>query len=113
MIDWTKPVESTYDERPVRVLCTDREDKRYPVVLLVGSTVETCTLDGFASTEAELPAFRNVRRTVYINVVPHRNAGSPHVYYFAHDTRELADKHAWERRLARLKVTYSEGQFDE
>jgi len=40
MIDFTKPVK-TRDGKEVRILCTDRRDKNYPVVALIGDTDET------------------------------------------------------------------------
>ena len=62
-IDWTKPVVFILDEKPVRVLCTDRPGK-FPVVLLNECGVLfTATLFGCLSGEAK-PSFKNAPRKI-------------------------------------------------
>lgn len=117
-IDWTKPVRTVGDHRPVRVLCIDAKITDYPVVALVadkGSGLEyTCTLTSegseFVGVHSHGVQVENVpeTRVAYLNIYPGKSG------MCSHTTRKEADLAAnGPDRLACVRVEYTEGQFDE
>ena len=112
MIDFNKPVQ-TRDGREVRVLCTDGPYKDYPVVGYVISEVvvfQSWCISGarWPTTPSSHDDLINVpdTRVVWVNVHPVDKTTF-------HATREIADSWAEPDRLARIRVPYTVGQFDE
>lgn len=113
MIDFTKPLR-TRDGRKVRILCTDRKGWTPIVGLIIddsGETIETWSSDGAfkrdGSKNNPLDLVNSNDGTFWVNVYSGGVSGSTHT------TREAADSWAAEGRLARIKVLWREGQFDE
>jgi hypothetical protein len=120
-IDWTKPIETTCG-KPARVLCTDRKNAEFPILLLVTELdgkelCRTCSRDGGGDWSGT--RYRNVRkelkRAIYVNVYPDDMADRGVGVYGGHSTRKQADSAASGYRVACVKVpvTCYEGQFDE
>lgn len=113
MIDFTKPLR-TRDGRKVRILCTDRRGDMSVVGLATrdggGEIIMTWCSDGsytdhICKHDCDLV---NVNEgTFWVNV--YDRGGPSH----AHTTCEEADKWAAQGRLARIRVPWREGQFDE
>lgn len=111
MIDFTKPVQ-TRRGYPVMILTTDGRGN-YPVVGYIreSTDVHTWMSSGRYCTGPEGPLdLINVpeKRVVYVNLYPY-----PHLSPGFHPTRKDADKYAMSQRHARVRVEYTEGQFDE
>lgn len=117
-LDLTAPVQ-TREGNSVRILATNRKG-RYPVVglVLVGDRedLSSWTDDGrpHERIAEELPGdLVNVpqQRTVWVNVY----GGKIGMSTLAHPSREAAEKAAIDSstRIACIRVTYTEGQFDE
>jgi hypothetical protein len=114
-IDWSKPIE-TECGFPARVVCTDRNDVCYPVIVLYSvcgcEGVLHMGLDGHTEQKhggASL-SIRNVpeKGVRYVNVY----GNGPSVAWMS---RDVADKNAEYNQLTRIacvRVEYTEGQFD-
>ncbi len=110
--DPAKPVQ-TRDGRPARIVCTDTKSGN-PILALVtlkdGQEVPMQFSTNGQTYKREEGAFDLINipetRTLYVHAY-HDNA----VGVF--QTREHADYRAVPGRIARVKVTYTEGQFDE
>lgn len=110
MIDFTKPLR-TRDGRKVRILCTDRKGEAPIVGLIVddsGESLWTWHRDGACDASKNNPLdLVNINEgTFWVNVY------SGGAFSSTHATREAADSWAAEERLARIKVSWREGQFD-
>lgn len=112
--DITKPVQ-TVDGRPARIICTDRKGNDAPIVALVRDGKVECThyycaprIDRYLITVYgdEKANLVNVPEEVtgYVNIYPD---GPPY------SSRAEADSVAGSNRIACVKVTFREGQFDE
>lgn len=113
MIDFTKPLR-TRDGRKVRILCTDRKGWTPIVGLIIndsGETIETWSSDGTfkrGALKSDPLDLVNINEGVlWVNVYDNGEPGC------AYATREEADEWAVKERLARVKVPWREGQFDE
>ena len=114
-IDWTKPIRTVEGHRPARVICTDYRGGQGPIViafevLCQGEALTSVALDGslcgrpYVENIPEVP----IERELWVNVAAHgftETAGS----------KEHADALAlsYSGRIARVRVRYHEGQFDE
>lgn len=110
-VDFSKPVVTTRDRRPVRILCTDAKGD-FPIVGLIergGFEFLHCwTADGFAPTDdnytlVNLPE----KRTRWLNIYPTLD-GRGHCGRF-HATRAEADANAGTDRVDCIEVTYTVG----
>lgn len=105
-IDWTKPVRTKKHKRPVRILCTDRPHKFYPVVGYVGDRPEirNWSLEGIELIGHEGPfdlenAPQRIQREYWVNVYKDE-ACIP-----MHQTLEEANRCADDDRIACVKIT--------
>ena len=94
----------TRDGRPVRILCTDREQTIYTVVALVGTEVLSYTADGkqFRTGESRSDLIEvkpRIVRELWVNVYP-ENYGD-----IVHKTKQKADSECAGYRIACIKVT--------
>ena len=115
MIDWTKPIQHV-DGRPARLVCSDC-DNIYSHIVLVrfhdGEAAYYCKSDGSANIcqlIVNVPEPPKVHE-LWLNV--YRYADETVAY--THSSRQIADAiiEQPENRIARIKVTFTEGQFDE
>ena len=110
MLDFNKPVQ-TRDGRKVRVLCTDGRGD-HPVVGYAAcqNYLYSWRLSGhrYNTDETTITDLINVpeTRVVWVNVHPVDKTTF-------HATQEIADSWAEPDRLARIRVPYTVGQFDE
>lgn len=107
----------TRDGRDVRILCEDVRHDTHTIVASVRTAnnnkeqVYWYQPDGKQSTYAMYDTDLvniSIKKTLWVNVY---DAGTS----YDHPTKERADLYAQEsnRRIARIKVEYEEGQFDE
>lgn len=111
--DPTKPVQ-TRDGRSARIICTDKKGEA-PIVALVsaisGDSEITYSffLDGsFYCDDGTYPldlVNTPEEKTLWLNVY--------HDGVVNHLTKEVAERCAGQNRIACIKVTYKEGQFDD
>lgn len=117
-VDWTKPVQ-TRDGRPIRVLCTDQQGAKYPVLGLVKrkegkEDLEQWTLDGSFVADKGGPDEDDAinvpeppeERIAYVNFYDNGEG-------MAHDSRARADVCAGSARVACVRIPYRVGQYDE
>jgi hypothetical protein len=115
--DPTKPVR-TRGGRPARIICYDRGGL-YPIVALVTypdnewPEVKTYTKNGQFDS-------RNFNSSMDLINVPEKHVRWLNLYPISsatsgcyHTTRELADKYAARDRIARVRIEFEEGKFDE
>ena len=111
-IDWDKPLRTVEGHRPVRRLCTDYRNQ-FPVVVLIEFTPGTDCL-------YVLSARGEWNGTVIVENVPDERELWVNVYDYGfrfHNSMEEAE-YAFQqlkdaRRIARIRVPYRPGQFDE
>lgn len=113
MIDFTKPLR-TRDGRKVRILCTDRKDGLSVVGLIEENNghedVAVWRRDGTfrgGAPKHDCDLANTNEGTFWMNVYSDGPSNR------THPTREAADSWAAGSRLARIKVLWREGQFDE
>lgn len=123
-VDWMKPVQ-TRDGYPIRVFCFDRvapSDGGGPIVGMV-------TKDGYGYVRSwfvdgrQIPCRETcedainvpVKHEGYLNVYRHNNGSGEPAFTVGSEslTRKGADAIASPSRIACVKVTFMEGQFDE
>jgi len=114
MIDINKKYRFRNGE-DARILCVDSGDENYPVIAL--------TREGQTSLHTKSGALWNAlwiiegqhiwdlvevkeKKTLWVNILP---SGVGYAYLCMSEADYQATKH----RVARIKVTYEEGQFDE
>ena len=113
MLDLTKPVQ-TRDGRAARIIATDRESAYYPVVALVErkgisqkETLATLTIDGREVKGVSGPNdLINIpeKHVRWVNLYPDSNTSRDH------QSRKSADDRAGPRRIACLKLEFTEGE---
>jgi len=112
MISMNKKYQ-TRDGQPVELLTTrSRESRKWPVMGYIGD----CKWVTFWGPEGihDVNGVRSnldlvevkPKRVLWLNVYPDGDSSS-------HESREDADECAGARRIARLKVEFGEGRFDE
>lgn len=113
MLDWSKPIE--IDGKPARRISDRRTRSVYKYVILIDDGPDECV--AYASENGEVCGYHsrivNVRQryTGVVNVYREQRGivslggflGSP----------EIADKEASHGRIARIRVSFTEGQMDE
>lgn len=113
MIDIRKTYK-TRGGRPVEIVTTSaRNSPKRPVIGYVGDDVDftfwshegVYDVYGGSSYLDLVEVEVTLKRVLWLNVYP----GG----IFVHDSREYADKCSTENRIARLKIEFEEGQFDE
>ena len=110
MLDLTKPVQ-TRDGRPVRILCTDGPEP-YPIVGYIDGNTQPSSWQKSGkynqvrfATPTDLVNVPT-QGVVWVNV--YRDGGST-----SWNTRIKADAATSDDRIARVRVEYTDGQFDE
>lgn len=109
MLDLTKPVQ-TRDGRRVRILCTDRQDEKFPIIALVQDLFEcnerlySYTKRGFANVGGGPSSCDLVnvpeKRSMWVNVYEKANND------VCHSTKREADKNQVPGRIACIELTY-------
>lgn len=100
----------TRDGREVRVISTEGTEK-FPIVVIVGNSLTTHTATGSYHLV-------NEKSPSDLIPVPERRVAWVHVYKttdgcFVYGTKESAVKHSDPSCIARIRIEYTEGQFDE
>lgn len=109
-------IAQTRDGRKVRILCTDGNDKDFPIVGFIEGKSKTAhwQLTGqwasgeFHEGKADLVNVPE-KRVVWVNVYP-ANATSKFELSDGHETKEAADMGFRTGRLACVRVEFTEGQ---
>lgn len=109
-LDLNKPVQ-TRDGRKARIICTDAKGAHPIIALIEGDPYEEVyhyLNNGTSSNEATGYNLINIpeEKELWVNVYPDPSA-------VAYINKQNADINAENSRIARIKVTYKEGQFDE
>lgn len=108
-IDWTKPVRTKARKSPVEIKFTDGRGD-YPVGGYVGAntTIYSWTKNGHNGDRADLDVENAPEKVIkYWNVYPNT------LNWELCDSIEEADQIAGRNRLARIRVEFEVGQFDE
>ena len=110
MIDVNKKYR-TRDGRPVELITTSARGA-WPVIGYIGDSegLRRWSHDGtnynFSRTDALALVEVKPKRVMWLNVYPSGNG-------VVHESREDADEGRMENRIARLKIQFEEGQYDE
>jgi hypothetical protein len=109
MIDINKTYRYRNGEE-ARVICVDAPHNQWPVIALDGGGVITRHTDmGVSSWELDYDLIEvKEKKVLWLNVYESPFEG------FIYRDRERSDDEAYDReRIARIRVEYEEGQFDE
>lgn len=112
MIDIRKTYK-TRDGRPVEIVTTSaRDSPKWPVMGYIGDHVNFTfwSPKGIHDVNGRRSNLDLVevkpKRVMWLNVYPDGNG-------LTHESREDADEASMKNRIARLKIEFAEGQFDE
>lgn len=94
-------------------LVSDQGHLDFPIVGYIGNSIEpTCwDCDGsftYQKDHCDLVEVKE-KKVMYVNVYP----SDKHYFYFSRESADINDSYVTGARLARIRVEYEEGQFDE